>query len=361
MTIADPAASTALLPERLTVEHVAATDVALRKHLHGATAVTLDASHVLEIDSVGAALLATRARELQARGGRLQVVGLAEDVAAQLELLPAVEVVHVEPPPRPRLLERFGSDVAALVSALAGLGALFADAAFFTLGTLLGRHKLRPGATLWELSTIGSRALGVVGLIAFLVGATMALQSAAQLRRFGADLYVVDLIALSMLRELGPLMAAIVVAGRSGSAIAAELGTMVVTEEVDALRTLGLDPVRFLVVPKLLAFTVAQPLLALFADALGVLGGLAVAVLYLDIGPGAFFARLEQQIALSDLLSGLGKSVVFAWLICLIGAFYGLHTRGGAEAVGRSTTAAVVAGIFAVVVADAVASILLWF
>ena len=212
-----------------------------------------------------------------------------------------------------------------------------------------------------EMAAIGSRALGVVGLIAFLVGATMALQSAAQLRKFGADLFVVDLVVLSMLRELGPLMAAIVVAGRSGSAIAAEIGTMVVTEEVDALRTLGLDPVRFLVVPKILAFTLVQPLLTIYANVLGVLGGMVVAVLYLDIGVEAFMRRLEDQLELADVVAGCAKSVIFAWLIGLIGAYYGLATRGGAEAVGRSTTASVVAGIFAVVVADAVASIVLWF
>ncbi|MEY3011754.1 MAG: hypothetical protein RIT45_489 [Pseudomonadota bacterium] len=339
----------------------AALASALRGAARQGATWTLDLRDVVEIDSAGAAWIAARARTVEAAGGRLQVVGAQPHVAALLGMLPAVEAPQTAPPPSLSAIDQLGARTAELAGALAGLGSLFADAAWFTGTTLLRRHRIRPGALTWELSAIGSQALGVVGLIAFLVGGTMALQSAAQLRRFGADLFVVDLIALSMLRELGPLMAAIVVAGRSGSAIAAELGTMVVTEEVDALRTLGLDPVRFLVVPKLLAFTVAQPLLALFADALGVLGGLAVAVLYLDIGPGAFFARLEQQIALADLLSGLGKSVIFAWLICLIGAFYGLHTRGGAEAVGRSTTASVVAGIFAVVVADAIASILLWF
>jgi len=166
---------------------------------------------------------------------------------------------------------------------------------------------------------------------------------------------------VSMLRELGPLMAAIVVAGRSGAAVAAELGTMTVTEEVDALRTMGLHPTRFLVVPKVMAISVVQPLLTAYANALGVLGGFLVAIVYLEVGPAAFMARLVEIVELKDILTGLCKSVVFAWLIVSIGAWYGLQTRGGADAVGRSTTASVVTGIFAVVVADALASMLFYF
>ncbi len=353
------------LPTQLTVLHIAAAEAALDRVFaaggDGGDAVVVDLSNVERIDSIGAALLATRSRGYRKSGGSVRFVGARPAVAATLRMLPAVAPATDASGRGAGVFERLGGDTHAGFSAVVGLGSLFADTAHFAFLTLIGRYRLRPGTLAWELSNIGSRALGVVGLISFLVGGTMALQAAAQLRRFGADLYVVDLVTLSMLRELGPLMAAIVVAGRSGSAIAAEIGTMVVTEEVDALRTLGLDPVRFLVVPKVLAFTIAQPLLTIFANVLGVLGGFAVAVLYLDIGPGAFFARLRDLVEIRDLLTGLGKAVVFGWLICLIGAAAGMATRGGAEAVGRSTTSAVVTGIFAVVLADAVASIFLWF
>lgn len=323
--------------------------------------IALDASGVADIDSVGAAWLALQVRTLEAEGRRLVLIGANATLQRRLEAWPMLPAPERAAPQTADPLTAIGGDVFDLARQSVGLGALFADTAAYTAETLLGRHKLRPDALALELAAIGSRALGVVGLISLLVGATMALQSAAQLRKFGADIFVVDLVALSMLRELGPLMAAIVVAGRSGSAIAAEIGTMVVTEEVDALRTLGLQPVRFLLVPKVLAFTIAQPLLAIYANALGVAGGALVAVLYLNIGPDAFWQRLQEQIELRDVLAGVGKSVVFAWLICLIGAYYGFATRGGADAVGKATTSAVVAGIFAVVVADALASIVLWF
>lgn len=244
---------------------------------------------------------------------------------------------------------------------LSAFALLCADAAWFTVLTIAGRFRLRAGQLSYEMSAMGSRALGVVGLIAFLVGATMGLQSAAQLRRFGADIFVVDLIVVSLLRELGPLMAAIVVAGRTGAATAAELGTMVVTEEVDALRTMGMNPIRVLVVPKLLAISVMQPILTIYANALGVLGGFLIAATYLDVGPTSFLDRTVEILQVKDLLTGLIKSVIFAWLIVLLGAYYGLHTRGGADAVGRSTTSSVVAGIFAVVVADALASLVFYF
>jgi phospholipid/cholesterol/gamma-HCH transport system permease protein len=189
----------------------------------------------------------------------------------------------------------------------------------------------------------------------------MALQSAAQLRQFGANIFVVDLIGISMTRELGPLMAAIVVAGRSGSAVAAEIGTMVITEEVDALKTMGLHPTRFIIVPKVIAITLTQPLVTMLANVAGIFGGFLVGVTYLEIGPSAFMNRLFASLYVKDLLTGLIKSILFAQLIVTIGALCGLRTKGGADAVGRSTTTSVVAGIFAVITADAVASLVFYF
>jgi phospholipid/cholesterol/gamma-HCH transport system permease protein len=211
------------------------------------------------------------------------------------------------------------------------------------------------------MAAMGSQALGVVGLMAFLIGGVMALQGAAQLRQFGANIFIADLVGVSLTRELGPLITAIMVAGRSGSAVAAEIGTMVITEEVDALKTMGLNPTRFLIVPKAMAISVVQPLLTMYADIIAVFGGFLVAVFYLGIGPEAFWNRLHEALYLKDIITGLVKSFVFANIIVSIGALCGLRTGGGADAVGRSTTMSVVAGIFTVIVADAAFSLLFYF
>ncbi|MCO4762456.1 MAG: MlaE family lipid ABC transporter permease subunit [Myxococcales bacterium] len=346
------------LPSHLTVETVAALK---RPDLSGEMPLVVDLSTVEHIDSAGVAWLALVARQAKEAGKTLHVEGARPEIERTLAMFPALPSYVRHVPPVPSMTARLGGQVEGAVNMLTAFALLCADAAWFTLMTIAGRFRVRPGLLAYEMAAMGSRALGVVGLIAFLVGATMGLQSAAQLRRFGADIFVVDLIVVSLLRELGPLMAAIVVAGRTGAATAAELGTMVVTEEVDALRTMGLHPVRLLVVPKVIAITIVQPLLTIFANALGILGGFLVAAAYLNVSPDSFIQRTIEIVVFKDIFTGLIKSVVFAWLIVLLGAHYGLTTRGGADAVGRSTTSSVVAGIFAVVVADAFASLIFYF
>ena len=348
------------LPERLTrreVPEVASTIEAAWKRDE---ALALDLSGVAELESAGVALLAGLKRRARAAGRALEVVGLRQEIAATLDLFPYVEATAVDLE-EPGLLERAGD------AALRGRRAAFeylvlcADIAWFGVTGLFHRRGIRWRAVQYEMANMGSRALGVVGLIAFLVGGTISLQSALQLRQFGANIFVVDLICVSLTRELGPLMAAIVVAGRSGSAVAAELATMTITEEVDAIRTMGLNPTRFLVLPKFIALTLTQPILTVLADVLGIGGGFLVGITYLGIGPGAFLVRMQQALLVKDLLTGLFKSILFAQLIVTIAAIIGLRTRGGADAVGRSTTLSVVAGIFAVIVADAVCSMVFYF
>jgi phospholipid/cholesterol/gamma-HCH transport system permease protein len=203
-----------------------------------------------------------------------------------------------------------------------------------------------------QASRAGHGSLPLVALICFLVGMIMALQSAYQLERLGGVEFVADLVALAMTRELAPLLAAIIVAGRIGSAIAAELGTMRVSQEVDALEVMGIDPVSFLVVPRLVALTLTLPCLTIFADLLGILGGLVVGVSILGLGATGYMARTVDALLLEDILTGLIKSLVFAGIVGFVGCFQGLRTRGGAEAVGHSTTAAVVRSIVLIVGAD---------
>jgi len=189
----------------------------------------------------------------------------------------------------------------------------------------------------------------------------MALMSAYQLKQFGANIFIANLVGVSMTRELGPLMTAIIVAGRSGSSIAAEISTMTVTEEVDALKTMGIRPLSYLVIPKVYAITIAQPLLTVLADFLGILGGFLVAIIYLDLSAVAFIQQLLQSMVLKDIWTGLVKSVVFAWMIVVVACYKGFIVKGGAEGVGRVTTSSVVTSIFLVIVADCFFSVLFYF
>lgn len=345
---------------KLTRPYVRDAMAAIADAWTGAHAIDLDLSRVEEIDSAGAALLALLKRRAAAESRVMNITGVRPHVARTLELFPYA----AEPPTRARAkgwTELLGERAAQGMGSFAAYAVLCADLLWFTLSGLFRRRGVRWAQVLNEMASMGSRAVGVVGLIAFLVGATIALQSAVQLRQFGAHIFVADLLGVSLTRELGPLMAAIVVAGRSGSAIAAEIATMVITEEIDALRAMGLNPVRFLVVPKVVAITITQPILTTLGNALGLLGGLVVSALYLDIAPQSFLIRLQEALFARDLYIGLFKSVLFAQLIVSIGAAYGLKTRGGADEVGRSTTASVVASIFAVIVADAVCSLVFYF
>ena len=238
---------------------------------------------------------------------------------------------------------------------LADAGAMWrlaVQAARSFVETPLRGGKVRIRETLVQAVRAGDGSLPLVGLICFLVGMIMALQSAYQLRTYGAVDLVSSLVAVSISRELAPLLAAIVVAGRFGSAIAAELGTMRVSNEIDALEVMGIDPISFLVVPRLVALLITLPCLTIFADLIGILGGLFVGVEVLDLGIGAYLEDTVDSLVLQDIYTGLVKSVAFAAIIGLVGCHQGLTTSGGAEQVGRATTSAVVRSIVLVIFAD---------
>ena len=260
---------------------------------------------------------------------------------------------------RERILARLGRRT------LEGLRTALDHAAF--LGTvtmaLLGliRHpgQLRLKDTIGVMGRVGAEAVPIVGLIGFLLGLIMAFMSAVQLQQFGANIYVASLVALAMVRELGPIMTAILVAGRSGSAFAAEIGTMRVSEEVDALTTMGFDPVRFLVLPKLIASAVVVPFLTLYANIFAIAGGLMVGTVMLDLTPTAYMQQTLRTLTLFDVLWGFFKSALFAIIIALIGCHRGFAVRGGAESVGRATTSAVVTSIFFIILVDSILAVIL--
>jgi phospholipid/cholesterol/gamma-HCH transport system permease protein len=221
----------------------------------------------------------------------------------------------------------------------------------------------RPRSVRWEdflfyLKRAGVEGLPIVGLLSFLLGLIIAFMSSLQLKQFGANIYVASLVGVAMVSELGPIMTAVIVAGRSGSAFAAEIGTMKVNEEVDALMVMGFDPTHFLAIPKVLAAMAAVPLLTLYSDFFGIGGGLVVGVLGLDLTVYTYVQETMSVISVTSIFKGLLKSVVFAVLIAGIGCQRGFQVRGGAEAVGSATTSAVVAGIFLIIVTDSAFAIL---
>jgi phospholipid/cholesterol/gamma-HCH transport system permease protein len=235
------------------------------------------------------------------------------------------------------------------------------------LGTLVisGAGLIRaPRSANWRdltptMERTGADAVPIIVLINFLVGLVMAFQASVQLKQFGANIFVADLIGISMTRELGPLMTAIVICGRSGAAFAAELGSMKVNEEIDALRTMGFGPMRFLVMPRTLALMLVMPILTLLADLVGILGGLLVGLTSLDLTVTVYFTETQKAVKLWDVYSGLIKSVLFAAAIALISCQQGLATTGGAEGVGRRTTSAVVTTLFTLIMIDAIYTVVL--
>lgn len=225
---------------------------------------------------------------------------------------------------------------------------------------LIGHPRdVRWGDVLLSMRRAGAEGLPIVGLISLLIGLIIAFMSSLQLKQFGANIYVASLVAVAIVRELGPIMTAILVAGRSASAYAAEIGTMVVNDEVDALATMGLDPIRFLAVPKLIATVLVLPLLTLYADLFGIAGGMIVGVTGLDLTPYTYLLESQRAISTSDLVSGLLKAVVFAFGIAWIGCQRGFQVRGGVEEVGEATTSAVVTSILLIVIVDSVFAIVL--
>jgi phospholipid/cholesterol/gamma-HCH transport system permease protein len=211
-----------------------------------------------------------------------------------------------------------------------------------------------------QMVAIGVKSLGVTGAILFLVGMVIAFQTAYQMRSIGAEILIPGLLAVSIVRELGPMLTALVIAGRAGAAMTAELGSMKVTEQVEALETMSVDPVEHLVVPRLWASVVTVPLLTIFASAIGILGGFLVCYGKLGISPTAFTSQVFKTLVMGDIIAGLAKSFIFGMLICVVSCYQGLGVSGGASGVGRSTMRAVVVSFLLIILADFVFTVLFY-
>ena len=311
------------------------------------------------LDSAGACVLAAALRDWRARGIELE---LALPPHA-LELLALVERRALALPPtapaaHAGVLGDIGRGSCAAVAAAAAFLGMFGELVWRGAPQLLRPQRIRWREVVAEIEAGGLHAMGIVALLSFLIGMVMAYQGGATLATYGANILIVNLVAIITLREMGPLLCAILVAGRTGSSYAAQLGTMRITEEIDALRALAMSPFDLLVLPKVIALIVVMPLLSLLADAMGLLGGALVAAVGYGVPWPAYLARVPQVVGVQTLLLGLLKAPVFAVVIALVGCLQGLRVRGGTAAVGRATTASVVQSIFLVIVLDAGFSVL---
>ncbi len=319
----------------------------------------IDLSGVEHLDGAATALLLELRADLEAKGVAPEIVGAHGAVSAMLELYGAhAPRPSLQPPPAPiGILDQIGRETLAMLGESKGLD-------FVGDVVVAGAQALRrPSLVNWGdvpklMERAGADGLPIVLMINFLVGLVTGFQAALQLKQFGANIFVADLVGLSITRELAPLMTAIIVAGRSGAAFSAELGTMRVSEEIDALRTLGFDPYHFLVFPRVVALVLVLPLLTILADLVGIAGGLLVAMTSLDLTAHAYLLETQKAVNVWDVSSGCVKTAVFGLNIALIACQRGLATHGGAEGVGRSTTSAVVTSLFAIVVVDAIFTVL---
>ena len=326
--------------------------------------VMLDLAGIDRLDTAGAWLVLRTEHDLAARGNAVELRNLRASFAPLIHQVRGRGTAPPLPHPVPahHTLLGFVARIGEVTLRLAHRTYLilgFFGLVVITLGALV-RHprRLRLTATIVQMEHTGLNATPIVGLLSFLIGVVFAYQGADQLRRFGAEIYTVNLLGIAILRELGVLLTAIIVAGRSGSAFTAQIGTMQVNEEIDALRTLGLDPVEVLVMPRVLGLVVTLPLLAIYADFLGMLGGCLMSWATLGISIPTFIDQLHSAIGQWTFWVGVIKAPFFAAIIAMVGCYEGFNVERSADSVGRLTTQSVVESIFIVIVADAAFSIM---
>lgn len=328
-------------------------DLPTRLDREGGPVAAVDLSGVDRIDTVGAWVIHRYARQNDAR-----IEGLSGNGQNLLDQVRAADQpVQMRPQSGSafqRVLGEVGQATANSARTALGLLAFMGETMIAFWGVIRHPRRFRFNATVQRFEVVGVSALGIVGLMSFLIGIVIAQQGAVQLRQFGAEAFTINLVGRLTLRELGVLMTAIMVAGRSGSAFAAQLGTMKLTEEIDALRTIGVSPMEALVLPRTIAAIVMMPLLGFYASVVAIIGGGLLCWIALDIPPVAFVARIREVVPITDLYVGLIKAPVFGAIIAVAGCFQGMQVKGDAEQVGLKTTSAVVQAIFMVIVFDAV-------
>jgi len=320
--------------------------------------ITIDVSGLVSIDSAGVAYLEGLLDAIKLYSSAAFLQGIPEHIKPVLKIFSSSEVPKEEIAEKMGYFEKIGDNLITTIQNFNLSLVMAADIFFWAFVGLFDHKGQRKGSFAQQGLILGVQALPVVALLSLIIGFILSLQSAAQLRNFGANVFIADLLSISLVREMGPMMTAIIVAGRSGSSIASEIASMQVSEEIDALRMMAINPIRYVVVPKFHAITVVMPILVAFSILIGMLGGLVIAVGYLDLSVETFVTRSIEILALKDILVSFSKSTFFAWVIVIIGSYFGFAVKGGAEGVGKATTNSVVASIFAVIFFDAVFSLL---
>jgi len=326
------------------------------------TAVSVNLSDVTYFDDFGAFVLLELKRLILSRGGTFSLVNSRTNITELLSLvkfdsLPNETSIH-ETRPQKNLFVRIGETTISESLDIRFMISFIGSVLLSCLHVFRYPRKLRLEDTITHMKQTGVDAVPVVALISFLLGLIMAFMSSLQLQQFGANIYVASLVAFAMVSELGPIMTAIVIAGRSGSAYAAEIGTMQIYEEVDALFTMGFDPTLFLAVPRITAAVIVVPILTLFADLFAIAGGLIIGVFILGLSPSTYMFQTIEVLSLSDVAWGTIKSVTFAIIIAMVGCLKGFKTRGGAASVGGAATAAVVNSIFMIILFDSIFAVI---
>ena len=324
--------------------------------------VVVDTSGVDYCDGTGIGLLVELTLRQRKAGGELEITGLRTEFQRLMDMFDPAEFekTQIEKPYKARLPEEVGRAAFTIWDNIRSQITFLGELIVALVSAVGNPRRVRWKDAFLIAETGGVNALPIIALISFLIGLIMAFQAAIPMRQFGAEIFVADLIALSTLRELGPLMTAIVMAGRTSAAFAAELGTMKVNEEIDAMSTMGLDPVRFLVVTRVLAILIMMPLLTIFANLLGIIGG-SVVLLSLGYPLVTYVDRIIISASYGDLLGGLVKSLAFGLIVAGIGCSRGLQTKTGASAVGVSTTKAVVSGFILIIITDGIFSVVYFY
>jgi phospholipid/cholesterol/gamma-HCH transport system permease protein len=336
--------------------HTAAREIESRAAVTG---VTIDGAALGGWDTGLLTFLIEMDKYCRTRGIALDTNQVPDGVRRLFELATAVPDPAGEGPTAAKpFLERVGDTVLDVASGFGGMLAFVGDVTIAVGRMVTGRARVRKRDVALYIQESGFEALPIVSLISFLVGVILAFIGAIQLGQFGAQIYVANLVGLAMTREMGAMMTAIIMAGRTGAAFAAQLGTMTVNEEIDAFRTAGVSPVEYLVLPRLIALTVMMPLLALYADFVGIIGGMVVGVGMLDLSSAQYIEQTRQALGPMHFILGLIKASVYGVVVAFAGCYYGMRSGRSAAAVGGAVTSAVVMGILLIIVASAVTTVL---
>jgi phospholipid/cholesterol/gamma-HCH transport system permease protein len=316
----------------------------------------LDLSNVEEIDGAGVSFLEDILDKKKLTSSAL--INGNQSIMKTIEVFSSQSIASAEKPLPDSIFVKFGDNFLSFVKQITDGLYLASDTIWWSISGILNKKGRRKGSVTEQAILIGLDALPIVALLSFVIGFILTLQSGFQLQKFGANVYIADLLSISIVREMGPLITAIIIAGRSGSAIASEIATMKVTEEIDALKMMALNPIKYVIVPKFHAITLTMPLLVAFSILISMLAGLLISVGFLDVALEVYVSRSINILAVKDIVITLLKTISFSWLIVIIGAYYGMKVTGGAEGVGKATTSAVVTSIFAVILADAAFSLI---